>query len=352
MISEVDRFLVFMSMQEISNKKQEMLLDELESFSISKILENKEGILSKDEVLKLAKNHDSRALDSAIEKSGIQIITIFSEKYPKSLADLPEKPLILYAKGDLSLLDETCIGIVGTRMPSNYGKLVTEKFAKKLAESGFVIVSGLCYGVDEIAHKGALEAGGKTVAIIGSGFNHIYPATNGALAKEIADKGLLLSEYPPSFVAKKYTFPRRNQIVAGVCKGILITEAGFKSGTIHTKEFALEYGRDVFAVPGNVTNSKSELTNHIIKTAQAEVALSPDDIIEFYGFKTKAKEKKVLALSFDEQKIIELLEDEERDFDYLAENSKIPVNILNSCLTTLEIRGLIRKLPAQTYALI
>ncbi|MBP3431333.1 MAG: DNA-processing protein DprA [Clostridia bacterium] len=132
----------------------------------------------------------------------------------------------------------------------------------------------------------------------------------------------------------------------------MITEAGFKSGTIHTKEFALEYGRDVFAVPGNVTNSKSELTNHIIKTAQAEVALSPDDIIEFYGFKTKAKEKKVLALSFDEQKIIELLEDEERDFDYLAENSKIPVNILNSCLTTLEIRGLIRKLPAQTYALI
>ncbi|MBP3431332.1 MAG: DNA-processing protein DprA [Clostridia bacterium] len=181
MISEVDRFLVFMSMQEISNKKQEMLLDELESFSISKILENKEGILSKDEVLKLAKNHDSRALDSAIEnmqKSGIQIITIFSEKYPKSLADLPEKPLILYAKGDLSLLDETCIGIVGTRMPSNYGKLVTEKFAKKLAESGFVIVSGLCYGVDEIAHKGHLRLEGKLLPSLAAvSITYIQPQT-------------------------------------------------------------------------------------------------------------------------------------------------------------------------------
>ncbi len=355
MVSELEKFLVYMSMHEISNKKQEEILETVKPISLDKVLENMDGILSTEEVVKLAEGFDEKELVSSIENmknNGIQILTYESEDYPENLIDLPDRPLLLYAKGDLSLLKEECFSIVGTRMPSSYGKIVTERFAKELAESGFVIVSGLCYGVDQISHRATLDAGGKTIAVVASGFGKVYPQANFALSQEIAEKGLLLSEYPPSFSAKKYTFPRRNRIIAGLSKGVLITEAAFKSGTTHTKEFALEYGRDVFAVPGNITSEKSQLTNHIIKTAQGECVLEPKDILEFYGMQSKAKEKKVETLSFDEKTIVDLLEGEPRDFDFLAKKSNIPVNILNSCLTTLEIRGLIRKLPAQMYSLV
>ena len=346
-----------MSMFEISIKKQEMILDVVEDYTLSSVLRNQKvvSLLSTEEFHKMVSQGDQKVLDSAVqnmESAGIKIITIFSENYPKMLKNLPERPMLLYAKGDLSLLDDKCIAMVGTRTPTNYGKLITEKFAKELAQSGFVIVSGLCYGIDEIAHKGALSVNGKTIAVVGSGFNNIYPATNFALANEIAEKGLLLSEYPPSFRAKRYTFPKRNRIVAGLSMGVIITEASIKSGTLHTKEYALEYGKDVFAVPGNVNSTKSELTNSLIRSAQAECMLSADDVIAFYGMTKKAKEKKLVTLSFDEQVIVDLLKNAERDFDYLVENSKIPVNILNSCLTTLEIRGLIRKLPGKFYALL
>ena len=355
MISELEKFLVYMSMNEISNKKQEEILDTIKPLSLDKVFENHDGILSTEEVVKLAADFDEAKLVSSIENmknNGIHILTIESEDYPESLSGLPDRPLILYAKGDLSLLKKDCFAIVGTRMPSSYGKIVTERFAKELAESGLVIVSGLCYGVDQISHKTTLEVGGKTIAVVASGFNKIYPQANFTLSQEIAEKGLLLSEYPPSITAKKYTFPRRNRIIAGLCRGVLITEAAFKSGTTHTKEFALEYGRDVFAIPGNITSAKSQLTNHIIQTAQGECVTEPKDILQFYGMEGKAKETKIQTLSFDEKTIVDLLEKEPRDFDYLAKKSNIPVNILNSCLTTLEIRGLIRKLPAQMYALI
>ena len=331
-------------------------MDSLEDFSVDSMLKNSNvlSILTTEEYHKLVSSYDKRVLDSSIDnmqRNGIEIVTIFSDEYPEKLRDLPDRPLILYAKGDLSLANQKSVAVVGTRMPSNYGRIVTEKFSEKLAQSGLVVVSGLCYGVDEIAHKKTLEVGGKTIAVVGSGFNNIYPATNTTLSMEIAEKGLLLSEYPPSFKPKRYTFPRRNRIVAGLSDGVLIVEAGIKSGTIHTKEYALEYGRDIFAVPGNITSNKSELTNQLIKSGQAECVLSADEIVDFYGMK-KAEKQKVLTLSFDEKAVVDALSDGEKDFDYLSRKTKIPVNILNSCLTTLEIRGLIRKLPAQCYALI
>lgn len=352
-----EKLLVFFSFNEIPNKKQEAILNVLEDFSISNFLKNPVAtkLLSQEEYHKLLENFDERALDSSIENmenSGIKILTIFSKDYPEKLIDLEDRPLILYAKGDTGLLKKKGLGVVGTRMPTNYGKIVTENFVEKLAKSGLVIVSGLCYGVDEIAHKKTLQVGGKTIAVVGSGFNNIYPATNTDLSKEIAKDGLLLSEYPPSFRPKRYTFPLRNRIIAGLSDGVLIVEAGLKSGTIHTKEYAMEYGKDIFAVPGNVTNPKSELTNSIIKAGQAECVLSADDIIEYYGLQKQVKTNAFVSLNFDEKKIVDLLADGEKDFDYLADKSKISVNILNSCLTTLEIRGLIRKLPAHCYSLI
>lgn len=355
-MTDKEKFVVYMSMCEIPNKKQELFLQTLKDFSMQSVARNPfiQKNLSPEEYHRFVGNFDMRALDSAIENmksAGIEILTVDDERYPSQLFNLPDRPVVLYAKGDVSLLNEKCLAVVGTRTPTNYGKIVTEKLVGSLASAGFVIVSGLCYGVDEIAHKKTLAVGGKTIAVVGSGFNNIYPAINTNLSKEIARDGLLLSEYPPSFVAKRYTFPRRNRIVAGLSDGVLVTEAGKKSGTVHTKEYALEYGKDIFAVPGSIFSDKSELTNELIKTAQAECVLSADDIIEYYGMKKTAK-KRQIEVSFDEQTILSLLASGEKDVDFLAEKSNIPVNILNSCLTTLEIRGLIRRLPAKTYALI
>ncbi len=356
-MNEIEKFLIFMSFNEIPNKKQETLLELLEDFDLEHALSNPKmkSVLSSEEMLKLLKNYDPRQLNSTIEnmlKCGIAIVTIFSENYPQTLFDLPERPLILYAKGNLSLLKEKCLAVVGTRNPTAYGKLVTERFSKKVAESGVVIVSGLCYGVDAIAHRAALDVGGKTIAVIAGGFNHIYPATNFNLGKEIAEKGLLLSEYPPSFEPKRYTFPKRNRIIAGISAAVLITEAGIRSGTLHTKEYALEYGRDMFAIPGNITSDKSDLPNDLISSGQADGIVSPEQIVKYFGMQSKPIQNKFVGLSFEEQEIVNLLEQGEQNFDFLADNSKIPVNILNSCLTTLEIRGLIRKLPSQMYGLL
>lgn len=356
-MTEQEKLIIYLSRFEISNKKIESILESLEFSSFDELMRSGklEQFLSTEEFHKAEVEFDKLEFENSLknmQNAGIEILTIYSANYPHKLIDLPDRPLVLYAKGDLSLLDKIAIGVVGTRMPSNYGKIVTEKFAGELARSGIVVISGLCYGVDEIAHKATLEAGGKTIAIVGSGFNNVYPAKNTSLAKEIAEKGLLLSEYTPSFKPKKYTFPRRNRIVAGLSNGILITEAAFKSGTTHTKEFALEYGRDVFAVPGSINSTKSELTNHLIKTAQAECVTTPDDIIDFYGMKKQVQKQKVLEISFEEKMILDLLAGGEKDIDELVIKSSIPVAQLNSYLTTLEIRGLIRRLPAKTYALI
>ena len=354
-MNDRDKVLVYLSRLEISNKKMENILEKVKDFSFSSIFKDNNfvEILSKDEYHRFLTEFDATEFENSLlnmQNAGIKILTIFSSEYPKNLINLPDRPVVLYAKGDLSLLDKPCIAVVGTRSPSSYGKVITEKLVGEIASAGFVVVSGLCYGVDEIAHRKTLEVGGKTIAVVGSGFNNIYPSTNTALSKEIEKYGLLLSEYTPSFVAKRYTFPLRNRIVAGLSKGVLITEAALKSGTVHTKEYALEYGKDVFAVPGNINNPKSELPNHLIKTAQAECVTCGDDVIEFYGMKKVAAKNKAINLSFDEKTILDLLANGEKDFEYLVQKSQIPVGILNSCLTTLEIRGLIRRLPAGIFA--
>lgn len=361
MITEKKKLLILMATCEIPNKKQEQILETMEDFGedldVEKVLRDKnfEQMLSTEEFHKILKTYDRRTLNSMVEnleKQNYKILTTDDSEYPSRLLDLPERPLILFAKGDLSLTNQTSVAIVGTRMPSNYGKIVTARFAEDLARAGFVIISGLCYGVDEISHRKTLEVGGKTIAVIASGFNNIYPAENTNLAKEIAENGLILSEYPPSFKSKRYTFPKRNRIVAGLSDGVLITEASMNSGTKHTKEYALEYGKDIFAVPGNITSNKSELTNFIIKSGQAQCVTDAEDIISYYGMEKRAKKQQVISLNFEEQLIVDALKDGEKDFDFLTEKTQIPVNILNSYLTTLEIRGLIRKLPSQVYALV
>ena len=351
------KILIYLSLAEIPNKKMEAVMEIVEENGIDdirKLVADKDvmSVLSANEYANLAKKFD--VFDSYVKNlksDGIEVIIIDDENYPSRLKDLPDAPLLLYAKGDVSLLNGDCFSIVGTRMPSNYGKFVTEKLARELAEAGLTIVSGLAYGVDSLSHRSALEVGGKTIAVLGGGLNHIYPEANTNLAEEIMKKGLVISEYPPFSPPTKYTFPLRNRIIAGLSLGTLITEASKKSGTIHTKDYTLDYGRDLFAVPGNINSSKSELPNELIRSSQAECVIEADDILKFYGFDGVKKEEKTVEVSFDEQTILNLLKDGEQDFDYLAQKSQLPTNILNSCLTTLEIRGLIRRMPSKTFML-
>ena len=348
-------FIKYLSAFDLTTKRIENLIDAMQGdFSFEKLKSLKlEGIVGEENANKLKTFAFEDFLDEYLEnlaKKHILLVTIVDEEYPEKLLKLDEKPYFLFCKGDVSLLKEKSIAIVGTRSPSNYGTIVTERFAGELAKEGVVIVSGLAYGVDGIAHKKALDVGGKTIAVLGSGFDNIYPAIHTNLANEIAEKGLLLSEYRPEVTATRYTFPQRNRIVAGLSDGVLITEAGAKSGTLITKDFALDNGIIVYAVPGNITSDKSKGTNEIIATLQGTCALSSEEILKDLGI-DKKKRKKSVQLGIEEAKIVELLSNGEKDIEFLTENVDFDIKKLNSLLTTLEIKSIIKRLPGGFYSL-
>lgn len=291
-----------------------------------------------------------------LDKRNIKCLTIVSKDYPQKLLNLKNPPYVLYYSGDLSLLKTKAVAMVGTRNPSNYGKIITERYAKELAKNGLTIISGMASGVDKISHEGALEVKGKTIAVLGGGFDHIYPAININLAREIAKNGLVLTEYHMSISPTKYTFPTRNRIIAALSDAVLITEAGEKSGSLYTKEHADEVGIDTYCVPGNITSEKSEATNNLIKRGLVACTTTPDDILIDFGISVDKKTNKhtknnTLQLSLEEGAIVSELKDGEQDFDYLQIKTGFSTQILNYNLTTLEIRGIIKKLAGNVYAL-
>lgn len=348
-------FLTMLSSLDISCKK---LFGFSNTFKESEIDENViksplfEAIFTKDTArikenfnVQYTENFKKELLDK-----DIKLITFEDPSYPDSLKRIEDPPFFLFCKGDISLLNDKGIAIIGSRMPTAYGKVITERFSKELAEGGLVIISGLAYGVDSIAHRQALDCGAKTIAVLGGGFDKIYPAEHTDLAREIAQTGLLISEYSPSFFATKYSFPQRNRIVAGLSVAVLITEAGMKSGTMITKDFAIDNGIEVFAIPGNITSKNSEGTNKIISSMNGRCALSPSDIFYELGISQK-KEKKVAQLALDDNLILEILQDGEKTVDFLCEKTKLNINKLNSLLVNLEIKGLICRTASGSYVL-
>lgn len=358
---EDEKFLVLLSQFEISTKKIDNILEQLDgNVSIKNFfaLKNVKELVGEELFAKIqvcSSEERIKNYQNNLKEAGIKLITRFSDNYPAKLAFLSDSPYFLFCKGDLSLLEMKGVAIVGSRTPSNYGRIITDRFSEGLAKGGLCIISGLAYGVDSIAHRKALEVGGKTIAVLGSGMNNIYPAEHTSLAKEIAEKGLIISEYCPSMKATRYTFPQRNRIIAALSDGVLITEAGIKSGTVHTKDFALDYGKDVFAVPGNINSEKSELPNALIRSGQGQCVTAADDILDYLGVEkveVKKKEKKACQLSMEEDEILSLLTNGDKSMEFLSKNSSLNINILNSCLTTLEIRGIIRRLPGGFYSLV
>ncbi len=286
---------------------------------------------------------------STYQAKGIICITINDEKFPNLLKQIDTPPFCLYCKGNIQLLNSLCVGIVGTRKPTDYGIVVTKQFANALAQNDITIVSGLAVGVDTIAHKAALDVSGKTIAVLAGGLNHIYPASNYQLARTMAENNLLISENAPDIAPQSYYFPIRNRIIAALSSGVLVTEAGEKSGSLHTINYAINYGKEIFVVPGKITSPMSVGTNRLIKECSAALVLSPDDILETLNIQKENSKNQSIQLDLNEQIILDYIMAEKKTFQEIADHIGMPINQLNSTLLNMEMEGLITKLANNSY---
>lgn len=265
-------------------------------------------------------------------------------QYPPLLKEIHGPPACLFCLGQALNPADKYFAIVGTRRTTPYGRQMAEKFAHEIANAGFVVVSGLAYGIDAIAHEATLEAGGRTIAVLGAGFDYITPPINKPLALKIQKSGTVISEYPPDFSPRKGTFPQRNRIIAGMSLATLVIEAPQRSGALITARLALEYNRDVFALPGNITQETSRGTNMLIRDCKAFPVTDIKDIFEYikvggapYSSPKNTDEK----LNTDEKIVYDLLKNGSAGIDQITAETKLPPARVNEILSTLEIKGLI-----------
>jgi len=354
-----DKAVIALSIQaKLSYTKVKNIIETLEDVSVifsNNNLKNKLKFLDDKDYNQIT-DIDMDKLNSFLnnlQKSNIQIFTIYSSIYPYNLKQIYSPPLVLFAKGNLDLLlQNNNLAVVGTRRCTNYGEEITKSFVKTLAKSDICIVSGLAEGIDTIAHQSALEVKGKTIAVIGSGFNNIYPTNNVKLADKIIESGgLIITEYEPSEKAQSFHFPARNRIIAGLSTSVLIVEAPARSGALITKEYALENSREIFVVPGRINDIYSKGSNEIIKSCQSVMVTSVDEILAFYG-KVAGEEKKITAvqLSMEEQIVYNLLLVDDLHYEILLSKSQLSSSQLNSILMKLEIKNIVKKLPGNIYS--
>lgn len=300
-----------------------------------------------DNIIKNKKLSEAEKQFLVIEKEKISIILITDKKYPKLLKEIYDPPFVLYYKGDLPENNDLTFGIVGSRKATAYGKWAAYGIAAKLSEYNVTVISGMAYGIDAFAHKGALESGGRTVAVLGCGVDKCYPPSNQQLMEKIIENGAVISEYGPGTAPFHANFPRRNRIISGLSKGIIIVEAGVKSGSLITAEFALEQGRDVYAVPGNINSIYSKGTNKLIKEGAVPLTAIDEIIDELYINKEPDKPM-VNDLGKDEKMVYDcIVENKPANLDMIAYLLCKDVAEINAIMTILEIKGLIEILPGK-----
>lgn len=291
-----------------------------------------------------------------MEEENIQVIALTDSEYPTLLKEIIDPPQILYYKGDLNCLDFPSLSIVGSRKFSSYGKRIVDDFIPILVESRLTITSGLALGIDALAHWATLKNQGRTIAVLGSGVdnNSLYPASNKILAQRILEnKGLILSEFAPGTEPLQFNFPQRNRIIAGLSLGSLIIEAGDRSGSLITAYSALESGREVFAVPGNIYSPNSIGTNKLLKKG-ANLVVCAQDILESLNLKTAIntlENKKNLPSSEDEIKILTILKKDNLHINEIIRFSGLDAPKVNSLLVIMEMKGLIKNLGGMMFAL-
>jgi DNA processing protein len=288
-------------------------------------------------------------LTNQCEKKQIKIMTINDESYPQLLKEIYDPPVVLFCKGILLPQDNFGLAVVGSRQLSDYGKRVTEKFAFELASCGITIVSGLARGIDSVAHISALSAQGRTIAVLGSGILKIYPPENKKLSEQIIQRGAILSEFYPETPPKRENFPKRNRIISGMTIGTLVTEATTNSGALITAKLALEQGREVFAVPGNINSKNSEGTNFLIKNGAKLVQKIEDILEEIKPFIPSLKESYISLESTikvdlnDEENAIFSLLDKPLNLEEIVLKTGFGISRILEILLKLEINGLISR---------
>ena len=305
-----------------------------------------------DEFIKYRDSLDAKDFFKNLVDLDISYITINDLHYPQNLVDLDDAPLVLYYKGKLSKNDINSIAIVGSRRITTYGKEVTRNLSIELARYGVAIISGLAFGVDAMVHKSALEVDGRCIGVLASGLDEITPRSNEWLGKKILkNKGLLVSEYPPNTTPLPYYFPHRNRIISGLSKAVIIIEGRIKSGTIHTAKAAADQGRQVFAVPGQITSPNSEAPHYLIQNGAVMVTSTKDilDELNLQLMVDKEKVSKVLPSDEIEENILTIIAEEPIHLDKIVRISKMDVSTVSARLTIMVIKGLATDLGNKTY---
>jgi len=296
---------------------------------------------------------DETKQEKILKQEEITCLTIENNDYPKLLKEINDPPFCIFVRGKLKP-DIFSIAVVGTRKNTPYGKYVTEEIVTELSENGITIISGLALGIDGIAHLASIQSNGTTIAVLGSGINkqHIYPTNHKQLSEKIISSGgAIISEYPPGTLPNKFTFPKRNRIVAGMSLGTLVVEAPQKSGSLITADCALQYNREVFTIPQNITSKTGIGTNNLIKEGAHPITSAKDilEILNLQNIKKVEINKKITPDSPTEATIIEYLSQEPIHIDELIKKSLLPSHTVMSTLTLMEIKGKIKNLGNMMY---
>ena len=301
--------------------------------------------------VQLRKDVDLADVLQAIQAQGIRVLTWDDEDYPARLKALDTAPPMLFLRGELIPEDEWAVAIVGTRRITAYGRQVTESIVRTLVRNGVTIISGLARGVDGIAHKAALDAGGRTIAVLGSGVDRIYPPEHRGLAEQIAQNGAILSDYSVGTHPDARNFPPRNRIIAGLSMATVVVEAGRKSGALITAEFAAEQGREVFAVPGNVLAPQSKGTNWLIQQG-AHPLLDPEEILQTLDLtmiSAHRQARTVLPADATEAQLFAVLDHSPVHVDEIRSRTNLPIEQVTAALAMMELKGMVRQVSGMRY---
>jgi DNA processing protein len=304
-----------------------------------------------ERVLQARKNVDLDQVLAQAEKNQIRILTWDDAEYPAHLKEVDQPPPVLYLRGTLTAEDAWAVAIVGTRAVTSYGRQVAEELATVLAQNGVTVVSGLARGVDAVAHSAAIKAGGRTLAVLGSGVDKIYPPEHRQMAEKIAAQGAVLSDYAPGTPPESVNFPPRNRIISGLSMAVVVIEAGETSGALITAAFAADQGRDVFAVPGPVYAPQSKGTNRLIASG-AKALLNPNEVLEALDLTRNIERRevrRVVPSDVTEAALLDLLTVEPVHVDELRARLNLPVEKISAALTMMELKGLVRQVGGMNY---
>ncbi len=304
-----------------------------------------------ERLLEVRRGVDLEKLWERITAQGIRILTWNDEAYPPRLKEIEQPPPVLYVRGDLLEEDYFAVAVVGTRKVTPYGRQVTEELCAFLAANGVTVISGLARGVDAVAHSSALKAGGRTIAVLGSGVDYVYPSENRGLAEKIMACGALVSDYPVGTAPESTNFPPRNRIISGLSLAVVVVEAGETSGALITAEFAAEQGREVFAIPGNIMAPQSKGTNRLIQNGALPL-LTPDDLMQALNLTRVGEQKaarKILPADAVEAQLMDILGNEPLHVDEIRNRSGLPVEKVSAALVMMELKGMVRQVGSMNY---